>query len=525
MSHLTHFGVGNFKVFNELTDFELAPLTILTGKNNSGKSSLLKALLLFKKNLKPNTLQWANNLKLSFEELEFGFPELKLGSSKEVLNFKTKKGEAISFNSSISGLMFPKGKIKLKYYAEGAGDEKAKNSNELFRLKDFVIINDNVPVVSFTSKNGKGNFFKIDFQYFIDRIRVLFADTSNPDWKDFGEKIGLFKKFDWKSKSSKDVESLLNLLNSGQTILGFKNCDIPDEFIKKLNEVRIDIEESDLIKIQSQLIELYQKGIWIKGTDIPGCINQFFSNFLLRLEGQIIEIVNQDEILKLKYNEQILRYGINPILYPFFDYLKILLDNTFNYFVESFENVSYLPSIRAKNERLYWVSKEGYAIQKFDQKTFERIIKNEKIKKFLLDMLRDFEIGDDIKVTTYQRTATEIKINRNDKEKLLSDLGFGYAQLLPIIFTILTTAEKWSYWKYKDEEGYSAIPSPIILIEEPESNLHPNFQAKLADLFVYASKQFGIQFIIETHSEYLIRMLQVLTAKKNIKPEDISIYI
>jgi hypothetical protein len=30
MSHLTHFGVGNFKVFNELTDFELAPLTILT---------------------------------------------------------------------------------------------------------------------------------------------------------------------------------------------------------------------------------------------------------------------------------------------------------------------------------------------------------------------------------------------------------------------------------------------------------------------------------------------------------------
>ena len=64
----------------------------------------------------------------------------------------------------------------------------------------------------------------------------------------------------------------------------------------------------------------------------------------------------------------------------------------------------------------------------------------------------------------------------------------------------------------------------IIIIEEPETNLHPALQSKLADMFVEASKLFSIQFIIETHSEYIIRRLQYLTAKKEIKSEDTIIH-
>ena len=63
-----------------------------------------------------------------------------------------------------------------------------------------------------------------------------------------------------------------------------------------------------------------------------------------------------------------------------------------------------------------------------------------------------------------------------------------------------------------------------VIIEEPEINLHPAFQSKLADMFVEAAKVFNIQFIIETHSEYLIRRLQYLTAKKDIKTDDTVIY-
>jgi predicted ATPase len=43
-------------------------------------------------------------------------------------------------------------------------------------------------------------------------------------------------------------------------------------------------------------------------------------------------------------------------------------------------------------------------------------------------------------------------------------------------------------------------------------------------MFIDAARTFNIQFIIETHSEYLIRKLQYLTAKGEIKPEDTVIY-
>jgi predicted ATPase len=54
--------------------------------------------------------------------------------------------------------------------------------------------------------------------------------------------------------------------------------------------------------------------------------------------------------------------------------------------------------------------------------------------------------------------------------------------------------------------------------------LHPNFQSKLADLFCKALKKFKKQYIIESHSEYMIRKFQFLVAKGELKKEDIVIY-
>ncbi|TXD53587.1 MULTISPECIES: AAA family ATPase [unclassified Polaribacter] len=45
-------GIENFRVFKELTEFELAPITVLTGTNNSGKSSFLKMMNLLQQSVK-----------------------------------------------------------------------------------------------------------------------------------------------------------------------------------------------------------------------------------------------------------------------------------------------------------------------------------------------------------------------------------------------------------------------------------------------------------------------------------------
>ena len=52
-------------------------------------------------------------------------------------------------------------------------------------------------------------------------------------------------------------------------------------------------------------------------------------------------------------------------------------------------------------------------------------------------------------------------------------------------------------------------------MEEPEANLHPALQSKLADLFYEAYKEFDIKFILETHSEYILRKSQIHVKELN----------
>ncbi|MBD0287653.1 MAG: DUF3696 domain-containing protein [Flavisolibacter sp.] len=107
---------------------------------------------------------------------------------------------------------------------------------------------------------------------------------------------------------------------------------------------------------------------------------------------------------------------------------------------------------------------------------------------------------------------------RNGKDLNIADLGFGSSQIIPILLRIAINA-------YKNFEPASGDYKPsIICIEEPEANLHPALQSKLADLFIDAADKFNIQFILETHSEYLIRKMQYWVAKKIIEPGAAAIY-
>lgn len=66
-----------------------------------------------------------------------------------------------------------------------------------------------------------------------------------------------------------------------------------------------------------------------------------------------------------------------------------------------------------------------------------------------------------------------------------------------------------------------------LYIEQPELHLHPAAQAELADIFVKCVMENpGKTLVIETHSEHLIRKLQVLIADRNcpFTEDDICIY-
>jgi predicted ATPase len=67
-------------------------------------------------------------------------------------------------------------------------------------------------------------------------------------------------------------------------------------------------------------------------------------------------------------------------------------------------------------------------------------------------------------------------------------------------------------------------------MEQPEIHLHPSVQASLADLLLSAvsSREEGeyrrVQFIVESHSEHLLRRLLRRVAEEKADPDDIALY-
>ena len=57
----------------------------------------------------------------------------------------------------------------------------------------------------------------------------------------------------------------------------------------------------------------------------------------------------------------------------------------------------------------------------------------------------------------------------------------------------------------------------ILLIDEPETNLHPEWHLKFAEILVLMYKNMGVVSVVNSHSPYFIRALEVMMANHGIK--------
>ena len=119
-----------------------------------------------------------------------------------------------------------------------------------------------------------------------------------------------------------------------------------------------------------------------------------------------------------------------------------------------------------------------------------------------------------------------IKDKNNVKFDNISDKGFGYSQLLPIIIMLWNWTFRMTETRLKTER----LNTKIIAIEQPELHLHPNMQVMFIDALISAiveAKKLNlpIKFIIETHSQVMINRIGLHIAKHNIESERVSILL
>ena len=129
--------------------------------------------------------------------------------------------------------------------------------------------------------------------------------------------------------------------------------------------------------------------------------------------------------------------------------------------------------------------------------------------------MKTFKIGQDYEITSVGGEAHLVRIQNFDGEWVnLADKGMGSIQLMILLFRIATKMAEAGI-------GYGGkTVISLLIIEEPEQNLHPMLQSELADFFYSLNKNYGFQFIIETHSEYLIRKSQVIVAREHFASQE-----
>lgn len=85
------------------------------------------------------------------------------------------------------------------------------------------------------------------------------------------------------------------------------------------------------------------------------------------------------------------------------------------------------------------------------------------------------------------------------------NVGFGLSYVLPIIMALLTAEE-----------------NKIIIIENPESHIHPRGQAELGKLISLASST-NAQLFIETHSDHILNGIRVAVKEKLVDRQYVNL--
>lgn len=86
------------------------------------------------------------------------------------------------------------------------------------------------------------------------------------------------------------------------------------------------------------------------------------------------------------------------------------------------------------------------------------------------------------------------------------NVGFGITYALPVMTALL-----------------SAKPGALLIIENPESHIHPKGQAKLGELIALVAQN-DVQIIIETHSDHIVNGIRVGIKEKIISKDKARLF-
>ena len=133
------------------------------------------------------------------------------------------------------------------------------------------------------------------------------------------------------------------------------------------------------------------------------------------------------------------------------------------------------------------------------------------VEQYVAKWLKELRLIHDFRVVSVgdssQLYEVRVKRTRRSADVLLTDVGFGVSQILPVLLLCLFVPE-----------------GSTVLLEQPEIHLHPSVQSGLADIMIDTWKRRRVQIVVESHSEHLLRRLQRRIAEEKVTTDDVGLY-
>lgn len=486
-------GFNNFRKFENFPSIKLGDVTYLVGKNNAGKSTMVKALILMVENLiQKSNVPFANEAYFSFTSQVH---DLHVDTYERALNKNSKRKE-ISFYLSIEDFDFEVSVVPA--------------DNEVLYSHIQKSTDRNAPISSIKIKDNKIGV-SLQIEPFTSRYILEVYSTDNQDTDKIIEEL---------EKRIVDIKQAISNEEHGEAYDPKRISELNTELkaiVKRKNQLLKSVSNNVNAKLIFNSLHLtYRQGseaMYSIAREIDA-LEYMASNDDAMQQSRIASLsLGMSDSEKRQQGQYLTKLrAYSELLSKMVERLNVLLSSL---------DMIYIPAHLASQEMvLNSHSKDIFArvvdIYEHNTKIFDR---NNEIKRFLLRWMdkEHFGIGTDFHIEEPLPGYYSLEIDTYDGCRVnVADMGMGTNQIMILLLHVANKLHSAQTARNRlAHVADNSFACPIILIEEPEQNLHPNLQSKLAEFFyeLSSSKEYSLHFIIETHSEYIVRYSQVQVAR------------
>lgn len=515
---MNSIGFNNFRRFASFPEIDLGDITLLVGANNSGKSTLVKALLLCVDNARLMTTGTKNALSPKFRFDANEWHDVKIKTFSRAIHNKPATSldlidDALSLPTEMR-FAFTFGNFKFTFQVAGNRD------------KDDV-----TGEVTYISIEDRDNMVQYSVSYATHSMSYSVLGSTT-------ERETLVKKLYKDYVAAK--ESLEKLSETGDDIAAIsaqseKVASLEkqiEEFVNPDgNELPEDFDYEQALKAQARdfLKTRYTSTTWdVNLRDYVGVVND---NLLVHIINNFIGFakhpgeaqpggIKDPEEAGLRLQAWINNENARKALKQEIDKMEKSHDDLAG--LLNSISIEYITAHAANQNTIYnTADRNDYIAQTVHEFIRAKIAIGEDEYVFVREWMKEFGVGSDFSIMSIDGEAYRVRIKDTDGfEVNLADKGMGSIQMMILLLRLATIVRIYNlrnnavHGPFIEEEYL-----PTIIIEEPEQNLHPKLQSRLADLFNFLNKKYHCKFIVETHSEYLIRKTQVLVNEEKYEDE------